>query len=56
MYSTAVLSGVGAFAAVVTLFLIATTAYMGIRVYKMKKYYFKEDHQGKERLDVSDRE
>jgi len=37
-----VVSAVGALAAVVTLFLFATTAYMAIRVYKFKKYYFKE--------------
>jgi hypothetical protein len=36
-----VVSAVGAFIAVTTLFLIATTGYMSWRVYKMKKYRVK---------------
>lgn len=38
---TSVISAVGAFIAVTTLFLMATTAYMSWRVYKMKKYRVK---------------
>jgi hypothetical protein len=40
-----VVSGVGAFIAVTTLFLFATTAYMAWRVYKMKKYRVKSDNK-----------